>query len=382
MKNLKQQFLLDPNITFLNHGSFGATSRPVFAAYQKWQRELERQPVQFIAIKLSRFLAEARQILGAYVHVGADDLVYIPNTTFGVNIVANSLDLGVGDEILTTNHEYGACMNVWQHANEKRPFIIKKATLPHPITSSAKIVETIWEQVTPQTKLIYLSHITSATALRLPVETICKRAQEAGILTCIDGAHAPGQIPLDLTAMGVDFYAGNCHKWMCSPKGAAFLYTAPQRQHLIRPLIVSWGWGKEQTLDFGSDYLNALQYLGTDDLASYLSVPDAIAFQTEHNWTAVQQSCHQLAKQACQRISERTGLDPIYPLTTEFCQQMVLNPLPIDDAVACKNRLWEEFAVEVPVHKWNGRTYLRTSIQAYNTEEDVNKLLSALQKIL
>ena len=382
MKHLKEQFLLDPDITFLNHGSFGATPRPVFEAYQRWQRQLEQQPVQFIGYELADYLAQARQVLGNYLHVAADDLVYIPNATFGVNVVANSLDFGSGDEVLTTNHEYGACNNVWNYLSEQRGFSYKTATLPYPITSSAEIVETIWQEVTANTKMIFLSHITSATALRLPIEAICTRAKDAGILTLIDGAHAPGQIPLNLTEIGADFYTGNCQKWMCSPKGAVFLYTHPERQHLIRPLILSWGWGKDSNIDYGSDYLNKLQYLGTDDLTSYLAVPDAIAFQEVHNWTAVRESCHQLAKEACLRISKLTGLDPIYPLTKEFFNQLVLNPLPKVDVFDFKNKLWDDFAVEIPVYEWNGSCYIRTSIQSYNTEEDVNNLLNALQKLL
>lgn len=382
MTHLKEQFLLDPEITFLNHGSFGATPRPVFAAYQQWQRELERQPVQFITKQLPIALAHARQVLGAYVQVGADDLVYIPNVTFGVNVVANALDLGVGDTVLSTNHEYGACDNVFHFLSEQRGFDIEKAILPYPITSSEAIVEAIWQAVTPATKLIFMSHITSATALRLPVEAICARAKEAGILTLIDGAHVPGQIPLDLQAIGADFYTGNCHKWLCAPKGSAFLYTQPERQHLIRPLIVSWGWGKYSNLDYGSDYLNKLQYLGTDDPAAYLTVPDAIAFQEKYDWTAVQESCHQLAKQACLRVAEFTGVNPIYPLTQEFFQQMVLAPLPTVDVLELKARLWDEFCVEIPVYEWNGSCYMRISIQAYNTQADVATLLTSLKKAL
>ena len=382
MTHLKAHFLLDPDITFLNHGSFGATPRPVFAAYQQWQRELERQPVQFIVNQLPDLLANARQALGNYLGVDGMDLVYIPNATFGVNIIANSLDLAAGDEVLTTNHEYGACDNVWLHYSQQRGFCYKKATLPFPITSSAEIVEAIWQEVTPQTKVIFLSHITSSTALRLPVEAICQRAKEAGILTFVDGAHAPGQIPLDLAMLGADFYTGNCHKWMCAPKGSAFLHTRPERQDLIRPLLFSWGWGEYKNLDYGSDYLNKLQFLGTDDFASYLAVPDAIAFQKEHDWTAVQTACHQLAQQAALRISDLTGLAPIYPLTTEFCQQLILIPLPPIDVQTVKQRLWHEFRVEIPVYEWNGRCYTRVSIQAYNTPDDVNVLVTSLEKLL
>ncbi|MCA9998356.1 MAG: aminotransferase class V-fold PLP-dependent enzyme [Anaerolineales bacterium] len=206
-------FLLDPDVVFLNHGSFGATPRPVFDVYQAWQRQIEYQPVKFIGRELTGYLQTARHTLGNYLHAHGDDLVYIPNATFGVNIVARALLLTAEDEVLTTDHEYGACDRVWRFVSQKKGFHYVRQPIPLPVTSPEEIVEQLWQGVTPRTKVIYLSHITSATALRLPVEAICQRAREAGILTLVDGAHAPGQIPLDLTAMGADFYTGNCHKW-------------------------------------------------------------------------------------------------------------------------------------------------------------------------
>ncbi|MBE2224252.1 MAG: aminotransferase class V-fold PLP-dependent enzyme, partial [Anaerolineae bacterium] len=224
MNNLKKQFLLDTTITFLNHGSFGATPRPVFAVYQEWQRRLERQPVQFIINELPDLLAEARQALGYYLNAAPDNLVYIPNATFGLNVVARSLKLEAGDEVLTTDHEYGACNNVWQFVSDKSGIVYKKQPIPLPLESDEVTLETFWQGVTTKTKVIFLSHITSATAVTFPVTQICQTAREAGILTVIDGAHAPGQIPLDMEAIGADFYFGNCHKWLCAPKGAAFLF--------------------------------------------------------------------------------------------------------------------------------------------------------------
>lgn len=211
MNNLKAQFLLDPEIVFLNHGSFGATPRPVFAAYQQWQRRLERQPVQFIVKELPGHLAAARQTLATYVHAGRDDLVYIPNATFALNVIARSLDLGPGDELLTSDHEYGACANVWHFLSRKRGFTVKQQPLPFPVESNEEVVEQFWLGITDQTKVIFLSHITSSTALRLPVEDICRLARQRGILTIIDGAHAPGQIPLNMKTIGADFYIGNAH---------------------------------------------------------------------------------------------------------------------------------------------------------------------------
>lgn len=210
---MKTQFLLDPDVVFLNHGSFGATPRPVFKAYQQWQLHMERQPVQFFITEIADHFANARQSLAAFLQAGSNDLVFVPNATFGVNIVARSLLLGPGDEVLTTNHEYGACENVWRFLSQKQGFSYRQQSIPLPLPNDEAIVDLLWQGVTEKTKVIFLSHITSSTAVRFPVQEICQRAREAGILTVVDGAHAPGQIPLNLTQIGADFYTGNCHKW-------------------------------------------------------------------------------------------------------------------------------------------------------------------------
>ena len=382
MNTLKNQFLLDPTVTFLNHGSFGATPRPVFENYQAWQLRLERQPVQFLVNDLPDLFAEARQALGLYLNAAPDDLVYIPNATFALNVVARSLALNADDEVLTTDHEYGACNNVWQFLSQKRGFNYVQQPIPLPLESDETLVETFWQGVTPRTKVIFLSHLTSATAVRFPVAEICRRAREAGILTVIDGAHAPGQIPLDLPQIGADFYFGNAHKWLCAPKGAAFLFTQPAKQHLLEPLVVGWGWGVDRTLHYGSDYLDYLQYLGTDDLSSYLAVPAAIAFQEAHNWRLVRQQCHALLQEALERMNQLTGLASPYP-DASFYHQMAVVPLPpIADLVAFKARLYEAFRVEIPFIEWQGYQFMRISIQGYNGRSDVDVLLNALQKML
>ncbi len=210
---LRDHFLLDRQIVFLNHGSFGATPRPVFERYQAWQRELEDQPVEFLGRRILPLLAEARRDLGEYLGTHRDNLVFIPNTTFGVNVIARSLPLGSGDEILSTDHEYGACENAWKVASSASGAIFRQLPVPLPVSSSDEVLETIWQAVSRHTRVIYLSHITSPTAVRFPIEALCRRARQAGILTVIDGAHAPGQIPLELDELGADFYTGNCHKW-------------------------------------------------------------------------------------------------------------------------------------------------------------------------
>ncbi|MCO5181935.1 MAG: aminotransferase class V-fold PLP-dependent enzyme [Candidatus Promineofilum sp.] len=382
-QSLRDEFLLDPDVVFLNHGSFGATPRPVFEAYRGWQQRLEWQPVQFLGSDIGACLAEARAALALYLKTGANDLVYVPNATFGINVVARSLRLGSGDEVLATDHEYGACENAWLYMSRERGFRYVRRSIPLPLPDAAEIVEQFWAGVTPRTKVIFLSHITSPTAVRFPVEAICARARRAGILTVVDGAHAPGQIPLDLNAVGADFYAGNCHKWLCAPKGAGFLHARPEVQRLIEPLVVGWGWGERRTFAFGSDYLDYLQYPGTDDYAAYLAVPAAIEFQARHDWPTVRARCHELVACGINRINELTGLSSIYGPRVENFSQMAAAPLPpIDDLPAFKQRLYGDFRVEIPCVQWGARQFIRISIQGYNTETDVDALLAALEATL
>jgi isopenicillin-N epimerase len=251
-----------------------------------------------------------------------------------------------------------------------------------PIATQQEILEQFWRAVTSRTKLIFISHITSPTAVRFPVTEICARARAAGILTVIDGAHTLGQIPLDLSALDADFYMSNGHKWLCSPKGSAFLYTRRDKQHLVQPLVVGWGWGPDRNFTYGSDYLDYLQWLGTNDQSAYLAVPAAIQFQEEHNWPAVRQQCHDLLCQAVERICELTGLPSLYENTDAF-HQMAIAPLPqIKELPALKSQLYDDYQVEVPLVQWNGRHFIRISVQGYNTQADIDALLSALAQLL
>lgn len=382
MNALKPYFLLDPSVVFLNHGSFGATPKPVFDTYQQWQRQLEQQPVAFLGRQLGERLATVRQVLADYLTVAADDLALIPNTTYGINIIARSLDLGQKDEVLTTNHEYGACDKTWQFMSQKQEFAIIRQPIELPLTTDEAIVDQLWHGVTPKTKVIFLSHVTSATAVIFPVATICKRAREQGILTIIDGAHAPGQLDLNLSEIGADFYCGNLHKWLSAPKGSAFIYARPAVQQRVEPLVVSWGWGEPKGMSYGSDFLDYLQWTGTADPAAYLSVPAAISFQQQHQWYEVREQCHALLRHALAQLSEVTGLDSPYG-SDHFYAQMGITQLPESvELVKFKEQLYERYGVEIPCMVWNGRHLMRLSIQGYNTPGDVAMLLEATQTLL
>jgi isopenicillin-N epimerase len=379
VNELRHLFLLDPDVHFLNHGSFGARPRPVFEAYQRWQRELERQPVAFLGRRWFELMPEVRRKLSAYVNCPAEHLVLVPNATYGVNIVARSLALQPGDEILTTNHEYGACDRTWRFVTRRAGATYVRQSVALPVSDPAEIVEQLWAGVSPRTRLIFLSHITSPTALRLPVAEICARAREAGILTLIDGAHAPGQIPLDLLSLGADFYAGNGHKWLMAPTGAGFLYARPEQQEMLEPLVISWGWESDWQTGW-TPFEERFSWFGTDDPAAYLAIPDAIAFQEAFGWQRVRARCHELACQAQEQLVALTGLPPLYP--PSFFAQMVAVALPPDVDPALQARLYAEFAVEVPVTRWDGGSLLRVSVQGYNDVEDVEALLAGLATIL
>lgn len=375
---IRDQFLLDPSVTFLNHGSFGACPKVVFEDYQRWQLELERQPVEFLGRRAPELLAGVRELLGAYLGAPAETLALVMNATWGINVIIRSLDLEPGDEILTTNHEYGANTMAWDWLLAKSGAVLVRHLIDLPVDDQNAIVDSLWTSVTDRTKAIFISHITSPTALIMPVEEICRRAREMGILTIIDGAHVPGHLPLNLWELGADIYAGNLHKWFCAPKGAAFLYVRPEEQLWVESLIVSWGWGPTGVLS-PSTFVDRNEWQGTRDIAAFLAIPAAIAFQQKIGWADNLHRGHLLASMAREQIAELTGLPQICPDSCKWYGQMATIPVGVDDPLALKTRLYDEFRIEIPQTTWNGDSYLRASFNAYNSEQDVESLASALR---
>ncbi len=346
----------------------------MFETYQRWQLELEHQPVEFLGRRIEGLLDEARAKLAAYINGAPENLVFVPNATSGVNVAARSLRLQPGDEILTTDQEYGACSYSWQHNCERTGAKYVVQPMPLPMTTREAFVEQFWQGVTPRTRVIYMSHIASPTALIFPIEEICRRARDAGIITVIDGAHAPGQIPLDMARIGADFYTGNCHKWMCTPKGSAFLYVRPEYQTPIEPVIISWGWYDD------ADFVTRNQRQGTRDPAAYLTVPAAIDWMQAHDWDAVRARCHALGVELREQIAEWSDLPTIAPDT--WFSQMFTALLPPCDPELVKRRLYDEYRIEVPLTHADGHEAIRVSLQGYNTREDGQKLLGALREII
>ena len=345
---LRDQFLLDPGVVYLTHGTYGACPRPVLDEYQRWQRELERRPIEVLARRWDELLGEARAVLAAYLGARGDDLVFVANATTALNTVARSLELDPGDEVLTTAEEYGAVDLTWEAAGAR----VVQAPL-----------ESLWEHIGKRTRVLSISHIASPTGAIRPVAELCAQAREAGLISVVDGAHAPGHVPVDLEAIGADAYAGNCHKWLCAPKGAGFLWVRPGLQERIDPLVVSWGWPE-------AEFAKRHSWQGTRDPAAWLAVPAAIEFQREWGWDDVRTRCHALAE----RFVTESGL----PAAASEFAQMVAVELPPCDPVEVQRRLLDEHRIEVPCFEHAGRPLLRLSVQGYNDDADVDRLLEAL----
>ncbi len=327
--------------------------------------------------------------MAAFLGCERDDLVFVPNATTGINVVARSLPLEPGDEVLGTDLEYGACDRTWEVFCEKRGARYVKAHVPLPVISPDEVVEAVFAAVTPRTRAIFLSHVTSGTALRLPIEQVARRAREMGILTIVDGAHAVGQWPVDLEMLRVDFYASNFHKWLCAPKGSGFLYARRDQHAWVESPIVSWGWVEDRSDHFRPEhqFVSRNQIQGTRDLAAFLSAPAAVSYQRERNWETVRERCHALAAEARERIAALTGLPQIAPVESpggyRWFRQMAAAPLPEGiDGQALKRCLYDEFRVEIPVTWCGEKPYIRFSFQGYNTRDDLEALMTALETLL
>lgn len=376
---LKSQFHLRSDITFLNFGSFGACPKPIFERYQQFQLELEQEPVQFITVNGSKYLQQSREALGAYIHCSADDLVFVTNPSYGVNIIAKSLKLQPGDEVLTTNIEYGACDKTWAYYCEKAGATYVRQNIPFPFTTKEDFVEQFFKGLTDKTKLIFISHITSATGLRLPVEEICRIAKAKGLMTFVDGAHAPGQIPLDLSTLEADIYTGACHKWMMTPKGCSFLYVKKEMQPLFDPLIISWGY--KAAFPSHSQFLDYHQLQGTRDFSAFLTIPAAISFMQANDWDRLAADCRKLVRDNAARFCKLLHAEPLAPINEDFLVQLYSTRVQTKEPEKLQRHLFEKYNIEVPVMRQDDKVYIRYSIQAFNTQEDLDVLYNALEEI-
>jgi isopenicillin-N epimerase len=377
--SLSSQFLLRKDVTFLNFGSFGACPRPVFERYQQYQLELEQEPVLFITNTGLQYLKQSRQALGKYLNCNADDLVYVTNPSYAVNIIAKSLALKPGDEILTSNIEYGACDKTLNYYCKKAGATYVRQPIRFPLESKEDFIEQFFKGLSSKTKMVFLSHITSSTGLRFPVEEICKRAKEKGIMTFVDGAHAPGQAPVDLGTLQADIYTGACHKWMLTPKGNSFLYVKKELQHLFDPLIVSWGY--DALFPSSSKFLDYHQTQGTRDYSAFLVTPDAIQFMNDNNWDKVSAVCRKLTQANAAAFCKLLQATPLAPVNDDFILQLYSSEIKTTQPEKLHDHLFEKYAIQVPVMRQGDKVYLRYSIQAFNTQADLDKLFDAVNDI-
>jgi isopenicillin-N epimerase len=382
-------WVLDPAVTFLNHGSFGACPRPVLAAQQRLREELEREPVRFLSRELEGRLDAARAALAVFVGADPDDLAFVPNATAGVNTVLRSLALGPGDELLTTDHAYNACRNALDAAAARAGARVIVVRVPFPVDSASRVEEAVTGAVTPRTRLALLDHVTSPTGLVLPIARLVAALVERGLDTLVDGAHGPGMVPLDLGALGAAYYAGNCHKWLCAPKGAGFLHVRRDRQGLIHPLVLSHGANSPRT--DRSRFRLEFDWTGTRDPTAYLVVPEAIRTleaAVPGGWPALMARNRTLALSARRILGQALGVAP--PCPDAMVGALVALPLPDGAKPRPPARdplqvaLFERFAIEVPVIAWpaSPRRLLRVSCQIYNTLEQYERLAAALGPLL
>lgn len=382
---------IDRNITFLNHGSFGACPLPVLQAQQQIRDQIEKQPLHFFNREYETLIDNARSSLAAFIGSPTDNLVFVPNATTGINAILRSLEFQPGDELLTTNQEYNASRNVLDFVAQRCRSQVVVAQIPFPITSPAEIISAIMECVSPRTKFVLLDHITSQTALIFPIKQIITLLAEKGIDTLVDGAHAPGMIPLNLQEIGATYYTGNCHKWLCAPKGSGFLYVRKDKQKTIRPTIISHG--ANSLRQDRSRFQLEFDWMGTSDPSPYLCIPVAIEFMRSllgNSWQELMQQNHAMALAARKIICNTLNIN--IPCPDEFIGSMASIPLPqeaqdilpITSIPALQNILWDRFQIEVPIiiFPQAPKQLIRISAQIYNTLSQYEYLANALNNII
>ena len=387
-----RHWALDPSIAFLNHGSFGACPRPVLAAQQRWRERLEAEPVRFMVRELEPALDVARAALAGFVGARPQDLVFVPNATAGVSTVLASQALQPGDELLTTDHAYNACRNALERTAARSGARVVVARVPFPLRDADEVVAPLLAAATPRTRLALIDHVTSPTGLVLPVERLVPALQMRGVDVLVDGAHAPGMLPLDLSRLGAAYYTGNCHKWLCAPKGCALLHVRADRQAGILPLVTSHGANSPRT--DRSRFQLEFAWPGTHDPTPFLVLPDALDFLgglMPGGWPALQAANRALALAARDLLC--AALQVLPPAPDGMLGSLAAVPLPDGDGRAAESppfldplqeRLFHEHRIEVPVFAWPAapRRLIRVAAQAYNTIGQYERLAGVLRELL
>ena len=378
------EWTLAPEITYLNHGSFGPSPRSVQQVQQAWRERMEANPQRFLARELEGELERVADQLASFLGCDGEDLILLDNATHGMNVVARTFPVAPGDEILVTTHEYGAVKRIWQLLTQANQASMVQAMLPEPFTSPEEITAAVLSQVTERTRLIVVSHVTSPTAMVLPVADICREAARRGVAVCVDGPHAIAMQDLDLKKLGCDFYVASCHKWLSAPFGTGFLYAHPRWRQAIRPALVSWGGSQTgRPKSWKDEFL----WQGTRDLTGFLAIPAAIEYLNQYGLENFRQNTHALACEARARLELQLKTFAPIPDHPDWYGSMVTVPLPEKVIVPAtwtgkphplQQVLTEKHRIEVPIIKWGHRMHIRVSCHLYNTSADLDKLCHAL----
>jgi isopenicillin-N epimerase len=369
---------LDPTIAFLNHGSFGARPRAVLEAQQGWRRELEARPVEFFDRRRDELIGTARAEVGRFLGMDPADFGFVTNATEGVNAVLRSLRLEPGDELITTGHVYNAVRQSLRFLAERRGAIVRELELPLPLHGPEEVVTCVAEAIGDRTRLVIVDHVTSPTAVVMPVRRIAALCADRGVDVLVDGAHGPGMLDLAVAEVGATYYAGNLHKWVCAPPGAAFLWVRPDRQPEIHPLAVSHFFGEGLSAEFA--------WQGTRDVTAWLSAGAAIDFFGRFGWEAVRAHNHALARWAHAMLTRTWDVEPCTPLDGSLLGSMATVPVPAglegeEDFRVVQARLYDRYRIEVPVVDWGGRRFIRVSCQVYNRPEQYERLAEAVREL-
>ncbi|MBX3413493.1 MAG: aminotransferase class V-fold PLP-dependent enzyme [Pirellulales bacterium] len=373
---LRAAWGLAPDVVYLNHGSFGPAPRAVIDERQRWFAQLEANPMDFFIRQLDARLDHVRERLARFVGCKAGDLVFVDNATAAMNVVAQSFPLAAGDEVVATDHEYGAVLRLWHTTCERAGAKLVIAELPDPLTTTEELIDKLFAAVTGRTKLLVVSHVTSPTAVVLPIEAICRRAREQGIAVAVDGPHALAMRELDLRRLDCDYYAVSCHKWLCAPFGTGFLYAHPRRQQAIRPAVMSWGHTSRGP--FGR-WQDEFDWVGTRDPSGILAIPTAIEFLESQGIETFRQYGHELARYAREQLLAWSLSKPLCPDSEAWYGTMAAVEVQTSDLRGLQQRLWERHKIEIAATEWKGRKLIRVSGHLYTAREEIDLLLEALR---
>ncbi len=384
-KHMREHWMLDPKSIYLNHGTVGAPPKRVLAKQQQIRDEIEQHPALFMFRKLGHhaglkenakfYLRDAATLMADFMGARGEDLVFVDNATTGCNAVLRSLTFKPGDTVLTTDIAYGAITLAAKYVTRRVGATVKEAVTPYPATPD-EMADAIIDSIDDTTRLLIIDHITAETSFILPVAKIAKRAHAKGVKVLVDGAHTPGSIALDIPSLDVDWYTGNFHKWAWAPRSSAFLWASPENQQDLHPVVISWGLDKGFTTEF--------DWVGTRDVSPFLAAPEGVAFMSELGLDAVRSYNHKLAWEGAHMICDRIGTT--FEIDEAMVGCMATFPLPEqfgstkEEAFRLRDALLFEDNIEVQLHNWRGRLWIRVSAQIYNDMDDMNALADAITK--